>query len=123
MIRFLHPTEYPLISPILAENGTTAPDPNHSRITIAQDQVGGLLGFSILQPVLHLEPVWTTISERGSSLWEELMRAQLNRLTEDGVRNEIYAFAPRPAIEKLLESRLGFERLDWRVMRKQIEGR
>src|SRR5262249_10125257 len=121
-LRFLHPTESPLIAPILAEHNTTPPAPFGSRIVVAQDQVGGLTGFAVLQPQIHLEPVWVTISERGSNLWEEMMRLQLDRLKLEGMKGDVFCFAPRPAIERLLETRLEFERLDWKVMRRSFGG-
>lgn len=121
-IRQLAPTEYRLVAPILAQNGMGLPEANLSQIFAAFDQVGSVLGLSVVQLLPHLDPVWVTISERGSKLWEDLVREQLHSPALEAARGSLFSLVERPGAAKLLADKFGFEDQPYRVMEYKLKG-
>ena len=60
------------IEAILAARGWMSLNRPTTRILLAEDAEGKLAGFSILQMVPHLEPLWVAPSQRASGLAESL---------------------------------------------------
>jgi len=121
MIRRLHESEYELLKPILAEYGSHLPSVDASKIVGIFDEAGNITGFATLQLVPHIEPVWVAEEHRGSDLWQRMVQWHIDELENIGITGDVFCFAPRKGHEKLLESKLGFEKMDWAVMRKTLK--
>lgn len=122
MIRFLEPTEYALIRPILSQYEMPLPYPQSSQIVVAQDSIGSVTGLAVLQMVPHLDPVWVTVSERGGKLWERLVEAQLDSLRAQRAAGAVFSFVERPGAAKLLTTKFGFTETGYRVMQLNLGG-
>ena len=121
-LRFLASAEYPLVRPILAEYEMPLPYPANSQIVVAQDNVGSVLGLSVLQMVPHLDPVWVTLSERGSKLWERLVEEQLKSLKAQRASGSLFSFVERKGAAELLERKFDFINTNYQVMELKLGG-
>jgi hypothetical protein len=81
-----------------------------SRILVAEDEYGLLLGFSCLQLVPHLEPLFVIPSMRGSGLAEELADKMVEFVLDMKVRG-FMVVAESPHAVKLCEDR-GFKKVE-----------
>jgi hypothetical protein len=81
-----------------------------SRVLVAEDQHGELLGFFVMQMIAHTEPLWVRPSRRGGAIAEELADRMLAFMTEVKARGWMLA-ADNPIVEKMAEAR-GMIRVD-----------
>lgn len=103
---------------IFEQNGGRVPSAEHSSIAVAEDENGKLLGFYVLQPVYHAEPIWINPEVNIPSLHKELMDVIIEPLRHiKGL--VIYAFAPNKKIANLAK-RFGFVELDWKVLEQKF---
>ena len=77
---------------------------------------GRIVSFLVMQPILHMEPLWIHQDYRG-----RVSFARLAKLVEDSLDGdaEFYVFAPNSQIERMAEI-VGLEKLDWSVWRKKV---
>jgi L-amino acid N-acyltransferase YncA len=84
-----------------------------SRILIAEDADGKILGFSVIQMMPHVGPMYVAPSERGSGLAEELADKTLDYLKSEQARGWLVV-AEHPSTQKLCLDR-GMNRLPFPV--------
>jgi len=92
------------IENILAARGWLSLNRPTTRILVAEDASGELLGFICLQMVPHTEPLFVRPSQRGTGLAEELADRMLDFMMEIQARGWMVV-ADNPVAEKLCESR------------------
>jgi hypothetical protein len=104
------------INHVFRENRTTMPDPNSSNISIAENEKGELVGFGVLQPIYHAEPIWVREDYRDTSAHKDIVNAMLEPLKLiTGLR--IYVFAPDSKIA-YLATKNGFKELPYMVFER-----
>lgn len=113
-IEVLDPTEWPRLAPIFHEHAGQLPDPAMARILVARDGEQ-LAGFLVIQLQPHLEPIYVAPAYQGQGHAIALAQAAIE-MFPPGV--PYWAFAPRPAIERLCE-RAGLKELPWKVYSAQ----
>lgn len=71
-LRLLKPSEYKRLKGLrgsgLPDNDEWIPDPKFSSVIIAEMK-GKIVGFWVLQEMLHVDPVWTDPDYRGNLTW------------------------------------------------------
>jgi len=79
--RMLKPEEYHLLEKIPQKtfSGDWIPHPDHSRIVVAERR-GQIIGFLVIQEVVHLEPIWIAPSWRKKSVAARLWTAAVKYL-------------------------------------------
>lgn len=78
--------EWSRIDEILATRGWSSLNRQTSRIRVAENAAGDLLGFVVLQLFPHAEPLWVRPSARGTGVAEQLADDIVGWLMEVGVR-------------------------------------
>lgn len=74
------------IDGILATRGWARLNRPLTRILVAEDAAGTLVGFFTVQAVVHAEPLWVRPSARGGEVARELADQMHKFLVDDGVR-------------------------------------
>jgi len=87
-----------------------------SRILVAEDSEGKLVGFQVLQLVPHVEPLYVAPSARATGLAEELVERMVKFLGEVQIRGYL-ASAESPFAAQLCEKH-GMTKLDYPVYAK-----
>lgn len=95
----------------LAENDEWIPHPSTSAVIIAEDNDDKIVGFLVAQLAVHVEPVWVTPADRGTSTMFMMWRNMQEHLKDQGVKN-YFCHASSAQIGSYLE-RLGLKRLDY----------
>jgi len=71
-IRLLKPSEYGRLKGLrgsgLPDNDEWVPDPKFSSVVIAELK-GKIVGFWVIQEMIHVDPVWTDPDYRGNLTW------------------------------------------------------
>ncbi len=111
--RILDRDEHHMLSEAYASHGGVQP-PDVGIVAGAFDG-DQLVGFLVLQPILHMEPVWVHPDYRG-----QVPIGHLVRLIEEQLPHGLvyFAFAPNQRISDLVKSQ-GFQSLPWHVWRKE----
>lgn len=90
------------LSPIMESHGWTPLDPVFSKVLIAEDDRGNIVGFNALQVVLRPEPLWIAKNHRGA---KEDLAMQLSTKMIDYLREKKAAYweirAQSPYVERL----------------------
>lgn len=98
------------IEGILAARGWMSLNRPTSRILVAEDADGALLGFVVLQFIPHTEPLWVAPSQRGTGLAEQLADKIIEFMVEIGARGWV-AVADSPVAAQLCE-KVGMTKLE-----------
>lgn len=119
----LAPQEWHMVRPIFEQFGTVPPMPEMGRIAVAIDSDGNIHGMLVLQPVLHMEPMWISEDSRQEVRFTKLVKVledDLDRVRE-GSPVTYYAFAT-PEAEQIegMAKLVGMETMKWKVMRKEL---
>lgn len=96
--------EWERIEGILTTRGWMSLNRPTSRVLIAEDTDGALLGFIVMQLVPHTEPLWVLPSKRASGIAEELADQMLTFMVSVQARGWMVV-ADNPAAAKLCEQR------------------
>lgn len=102
--------EWDRLEGILAARGWMSLNRNTTRILVAEDEHGTLLGFYCLQLFPHAEPLWTAPSQRGTGLADQLADMMLSFLVEVRARGWMIV-ADSPYAAKMCEAR-GMRKLE-----------
>jgi hypothetical protein len=81
------------------------PSPVRSRVVVARDDNGQIVGLGVIQQVTHVEPFWIKKSHRSIKLLRELWNRVVGMI---GVE-QVVVHTSVPTVGKLLE-RLGFNK-------------
>jgi len=103
-------SEWDRIENILVARGWASLNRLASRILVAEDSEGQLLGFLVAQYMIHTEPLWVLPSKRASGIAEELADQMLEYMIEINARGWIVV-ADNPASANLCEAR-GMTRIE-----------
>jgi hypothetical protein len=114
--RLLRHDEWDRIAPIFEQQGHVVPHPEIANVAIAESADGQILGFLMLQMVLHAEPLWIDESERGKVSWKRLLGV-LESLFEGP--SCYYVFAPDEHVARMAEA-VGMEKLPYAVFQKEM---
>lgn len=68
------------LRPIFEKHGWTPLDPVFSKVLVAEDDRGNIVGFNALQVVLRPEPLWVAKKHRGGD--EDIAMQLANRMIE-----------------------------------------
>lgn len=101
--------EWDRVEALLAARGWMSLSRDASRILVAEDDDGKLLGFVVLQLIPHVEPLYVIPSMRATGLAEDLADHIISFLVEQKARGWM-AVAESPFAEKLCE-REGMQRV------------
>ena len=112
--------DWPQLVPIFSEHDVLPPDPRTATIMGAFAEDSTLVGFHVLQPVFHAEPIWVAPSHKQNGVGEGLLR-ELSMLCTNVPGLEYYIFAPqsRPAYDKLLAD-AGYEKMPYEVWLRRV---
>lgn len=90
------------LKPIMEAHGWTPLDPVFSKVLIAEDDNGNIVGFNALQVVLRPEPIWIAKKHRGT---DEDLAMQLSTKMIEYLREKKAAYwevrAQSPYVERL----------------------
>ena|SRR5215831_9603367 len=103
IIRFLSPEEFTRndIVKVFADNSNVVPNPLVSKILIAEDENNGeLLGFLVLQPAYHIEPIYIAPDKRNSLLYDRMIKGMFTFLHDVNLP-EVFASADNDRIANL----------------------
>jgi len=89
---------------ILAARGWMSLNRPTTRILLAEDEHGAMLGFFVMQLVPHTEPLWVLPSRRASGIAEELADRMLTFMLEIQARGWMLV-ADNPVVAKMAEAR------------------
>jgi hypothetical protein len=89
-----------------------------TRILVAEDETGKLLGFLCMTLLPHIEPMWILPAERGTGLPEELGK-QMQSFMEECRAPIVYLVADNPFVIRLAEKH-GMELIESPVYRKVL---
>jgi hypothetical protein len=92
------------IEGILATRGWMSLNRPTTRIRVAEDDDGTLVGFYVLQMVPHAEPLWVAPSERSSGLADALADDMLRFLVDVRARGWMIV-ADNPVAARMCEAR------------------
>lgn len=103
---------------IFADNNSKVPQPEVSNIAVAENEEGRIIGFYVLQPIYHAEPIWIDPEVNLPNLHKELMDVVIEplRFIKGLV---VYVFAPNKKIANLAK-RFGFKELDYKVLEQRF---
>jgi hypothetical protein len=104
------PKDWDRIESILAAKGWMSLNPPTSRILVAEDAKGELLGFHVFQMLPYCGPLYVRPSARGTGLAEDLADKMLDFLIEVKARGWLVT-AESPHAEKLCIEH-GMKRVD-----------
>lgn len=114
-IRILNADEFSredLVS-VFRKNKSNVPNPSIANIVIAENENNKIVGFAVLQPQYHAEPIYVDREYRDTNLHKELIDELLGNIpTIAGL--QIFVFAPNDKIVELAK-RFGFQELDYKV--------
>lgn len=100
------------LRPVMENHGWTPLDPIFSKVLIAEDDNGNIVGFNALQVVLRPEPIWVDRTHRGA---EEDLAMQLATKMADYLKEKKAAYweirAKSPYVERLCIAN-GMKRVD-----------
>lgn len=102
--------EWNRIEDLLASRGWSSLTRSTSRILVAEDDDGELMGFLVLQLYPHTEPLWVRPSARGTDVAAELSNRMVDFLIEIKARGWM-VIADSPFAAKLCEER-GMRKLE-----------
>lgn len=110
-------TDWRTVEAEFKRRGVVAPSKTSARVfaAIENDEV---VGFLVVQLVVHAEPIWIHEDYRGKVNWQKLVRMGEDFLGRNTGR-EYYAFAPNDHIEAMCEI-VGMEKMLWIVYRKKL---
>lgn len=116
--RMLRPDEWPKVEPIFIEHGgpQSLPCPEASAILVAEEQ-GGIVGFLVIQPVVHAEPVWVREDHRGNGIARKLFSEVDDFMKGIGIK-AYYTFSTETIVERLAQGN-GMSLLPWKVWMKE----
>ncbi len=97
-IRELTPEEVQTVAKIFADHGAVVPDLKAS-VFVGAVQDGVVLGFIVLQPKLHAEPVWITPGQ--SQLFVPLVREAERVILQKFGPQYVYLFAPAGRVAQM----------------------
>ena len=113
IIRELTQGEWGRLEGHLLFEKTGVPNPDFTKIIIAENEVGEIVGMTCMVQVVHVEPWWVHESYRGGTLvgrmWNKT-RVLLDQLRTDVV----FCFSDRSEISDYL-ARLNFRELPYRT--------
>jgi hypothetical protein len=89
---------------ILVARGWMSLNRPTSRVLVAEDEYGDLLGFIVMQLVPHTEPLWVRPSKRGGEIANELADRMLTFMMEIQARGWMLV-ASNDVIAKMAEER------------------
>ena len=96
--------EWDRFEDILVARGWMSLNRPTSRVLVAEDEHGDLLGFFVMQLVPHTEPLWVRPSKRGSEIAEILADKMLTFMLEVQARGWMLV-ADNPIVAKMSEQR------------------
>lgn len=103
---------------IFVENESSVPNPLNSTIQVAEDKDGKIVGFAVLQPQYHAEPIYVDKHYRNTQLHSLLIHRLLSPFNEiSGLR--VFVFAPNGKIARLCE-KFGFKKKEYEVFIKEF---
>ena len=108
--------EWQRIDDILAVRGAAPLNRPTSRILVAEDTEGVLLGFLVLQLLPHLEPLYVKPSSRGTGLAERLSKRGTEFLRSHNA--QWMSIADDPIAARLCES-VGMHKVESPLYRSQ----
>lgn len=80
--RVVQDKEMEYMEPVFARLGWTLPDPAYGKVVVAE--AGGMiLGFAVVQFMLHAEPQWVNPLIRGTGVAEGIAKAVQTYIEED----------------------------------------
>lgn len=106
------------IDGLLALRGAPPLNRPTTRILVAEDEEGKLLGFICMALLAHVEPMWIIPSERGKGLPEELGN-RMQEFIEECHTPNVYVVADSPFVVALAE-KFGMTRVESPVYRKVL---
>ena len=111
-VRLLPSDEYVRLLPLFFGTEGALPDPAISRIAVAEDSNGDIIGFFILQLVAHAEPIWVAedYQRRGVA---KMLIDEINALA-DAQGTPYFSFAEGGRVAELALKN-GMQQLEYRV--------
>lgn len=113
-IRELTPEEIQSVAHIFTENGTVVPDP---ATFVGAVQDGKVLGFLVLQPKLHAEPLW--IEPGQSHLFTSIVKEAERVILRKCGPQWTYLFAPAGRVSQMATA-MGMQVEPFVVMSKLV---
>lgn len=116
--RFLPESEWHKLEAIFDEYGSQPPAKGLGKIAIAEDN-GQIVGFVVLQLVLHAEPLWIREDHRQTDTvsWRRLLNMVGECAAQIG--KEYYVFIPDERAAHIAKV-AGLSPLSWRIWRKRF---
>lgn len=111
--RFLEASEWERLTPVCKN----IPNPNFSRVAIAETDTGELAGYLMLQMVMHMEPLYVSRKFRGAVRINRLYK-KLCELIPAGV--SFYSFSLPGHISERIAAVGGFLRMPYNIWRKDF---
>jgi hypothetical protein len=96
--------EWDRIESILVARNWNSLNRDASRILVAEDVSGQLLGFFVAQYVIHTEPMWVLPSQRASGIADDLADKMLEFMISNNARGWVLV-ANSPIVAKMAEAR------------------
>lgn len=117
-VRIVQPEEWPAIREVFAEQGGTAPHPDHAIASVAIDEQG-LAGFWVCQTVLHAGPLWIRPDHRGTRLWWPLNKMLVSLVKELPNAPGFYSFSDGPRMNHVFKQ-LGYQDMNYKVWKLEV---
>lgn len=115
--RALRSEEWPKLAPIFSEYGVDTPNSALARAVVAEDD-DRIVGFLVLQPWLHAEPIWIDEQYRTRVRWSSLAEKMGEMLS--AAKCNVYVFAQENT--EVMAERAGFKKLPVSVWVKELGG-
>lgn len=113
-VRMLPEEEFFRLEIIFAASGGVMPDSRGSRIAVAEDADGNIVGMFVLQVVAHGEPIWVSDDYRKTGVGAALVE----KINEQGVG--YYSFSESERVSEMCRAN-GMQELPYRVFFKKVE--
>lgn len=108
--------EFERVRPVFEKHGGVIPCPSIASIFIAEED-GVLLGFAVVQQVIHLEPIWLENEKKAPHTLRKLIHLAETEVPPGGT---YYAFSDNDHVTDLAKS-FGLEPLNnYRVFMKEM---
>lgn len=118
--RILPPEEYGRLAPVMNAFGGIIPIPESSRIPIAENEQGELVGFFVTQLLPHFEPAWVQPSRETRGVYDELLKMAMESLAGAPQGTAMFAIADSRAAARRCEE-MGMRLVDQPVYVKYKE--
>jgi len=111
VIRELASSEYSVFANIPPFDQMGLPDPASSRVLVAQDAAGSIVGYWFLHAALHVEPFWLAPEARSQHLAKKMWDGIREMMKQGSAKVAYGIISDEDLVTAGMARRLGFQRV------------